>query len=602
MKNKYISKMQRGGNNWLSSQSPYEYNWNTFGTDYAKQFTDSINPLINSSKFRTGLTLSTSNNPTTKNIGNDMINNSVHNTSTAPVGVKSKKQISPKAINAMSITGVVSDAIGSILPNKMEYTGPKGDITQKIDSVYDNIANTAMSVPGIGTIVGGAMKAGSALGKGINALGGGTDGQTTIDAVLGSSFFNLTPFGLINGFGGKKADTVTKDNQSFETVGASYTGSNQKIDNALVNSGKKYGLFSNRARNKANSRINEAKRQQLIITDIANDTTDKFNIQGSMAAINGNRRAFNMQGGYDQSAIRVGRSGLKLSPVQARTIIQKYQKGKKIQDPFQIYLNSLPKNQRDSTNYRVRDYWEFNDKPKNFKEALSKRMFSKDKKGVYHAKSIQENPKTGEIEYMKASFHPTRYMESDWYEKGLVWDEDQNGNPISYQLTPGMEGYEDWLDFTSNYNLVKSEPYWKYVKKNTKEIQMKKDGGTILESLSTEIRLISPEDILEFQQGGSINVIPNGALHARRHNMENADDLTKKGVPVIDNNGNQQAEIECEEIIYRKSVTDELERLYKIYYNKETSQNDKDECALEAGKLLVKETLYNTQDNTNKLL
>ena len=82
--------------------------------------------------------------------------------------------------------------------------------------------------------------------------------------------------------------------------------------------------------------------------------------------------------------------------------------------------------------------------------------------------------------------------------------------------------------------------------------------------------------------------------------------ITSKGIPVVSNKEGgeveQQAEIEREEIIYRKAVTEELEKLCKIYYSEETSQKEKDEAALKAGKLLVKETLYNTIDNTGKLL
>jgi hypothetical protein len=32
--------------------------------------------------------------------------------------------------------------------------------------------------------------------------------MTTTDAVLGSSFLNLTPIGIINGFGGKTSKTM----------------------------------------------------------------------------------------------------------------------------------------------------------------------------------------------------------------------------------------------------------------------------------------------------------------------------------------------------------------------------------------------------------
>jgi len=37
-----------------------------------------------------------------------------------------------------------------------------------------------------------------------------------------------------------------------------------------------------------------------------------------------------------------------------------------------------------------------------------------------------------------------------------------------------------------------------------------------------------------------MSVIPEGALHARKNNMEGAgEDFTAKGIPVVDNNGEQ---------------------------------------------------------------
>ena len=508
--------------------------------------------------------------------------------------------------------GVASDIIGSFLPQKDEYDGPKGDVTQTMDSVYDGISDAAMSLGPVGMLVGGIMKGGAMLGKGVNALGGGTDGMTTTDAILGSSFLNLTPIGLINGFGGSKADTITKDDLAFEQVGSSYTGSNMDVNNALTKSGKKYGLFSQKAKNKANKEIQDARRQQDTISNIADDAYERFAIRNSMAAINENRRAFNMQGGYDQQAVRIGRSGLKIDSIEkAKNILNKYNKQQTNQlqqggtlDPFEYYLESLPENQRDSTNFRVKDYWIFNGKPKDFKEARRRGMFTQEKDG-WHASSIAENPETGEIEYMKASSHPTRHMESDWYEYGLIYNEDQNGNLTTIQLEPGVPGYEDWKKFTHDYELVKSEPYWKYVKRKQKEIPSHKEGGTFIEvSMETFIELVDPTSIPEFQNGGSINVIPDGALHARKHNMD-LDGITRKGIPVVsekDGEIEQQAEIEKEEIIFRLEVTQKLEELEKKFYSDESTQEEKDEYALEAGKLLVNEILYNTQDNTNNLL
>ena len=600
-------KYQIGGVMGLTS-SPLS----SMTSNYTQEFADKWQPTMNQMQFQTGLAIQNSSNPILRLQGNQMMQDSVNSFSSFIDPKTGKGKGSGKAGLVGTAIGVASDIIGSFLPQKDEYDGPKGDVTQTMDSVYDGISDAAMSLGPVGMLVGGIMKGGAMLGKGVNALGGGTDGMTTTDAILGSSFLSLTPIGLINGFGGSKADTITKDDLAFEQVGSSYTGSNMDVNNALTKSGKKYGLFSQKAKNKANKEIQDARRQQYTISNIADDAYERFAIRNSMAAINENRRAFNMQGGYDQQAVRIGRSGLKIDSIEkAKNILNKYNKQQTNQlqqggtlDPFEYYLESLPENQRDSTNFRVKDYWIFNGKPKDFKEARRRGMFTQEKDG-WHASSIAENPETGEIEYMKASSHPTRHMESDWYEYGLIYNEDQNGNVYTIQLEPGVPGYEDWKKFTHDYELVKSEPYWKYVKRKQKEIPSHKDGGTFIEvSTETFIELVDPTSILEFQNGGSINVIPDGALHARKHNMD-VDGITKKGIPVVsekDGEIEQQAEIEKEEIIFRLEVTQKLEELEKKFYSNESTQEEKDECALEAGKLLVNEILYNTQDNTNNLL
>lgn len=563
-----------------------------------------------------------------------------------PVSEASRALRQSRMSKAGSYMSMASDMLGSFLPEKDEYSGLKGHLTSTLDSAYDNVANSVSQMGPYGALIGGIMKGGSLLGKGLNAIGGGTDGQTTLDSVLGSSFLNLTPLGLINGFFGKKSNNFEKDVAAFNTTGSAYLGTEQEVDDALSKSNKKYGLFSSNARRKANSQIHQAAGRQDIISNIADQVQDYYNLMASMDVINNNRYDFELRGGYNQNDVRIGKSGFKFDNIdRAKSILSKFkdqqvnhlQKG----GEFEYYLSTLPENQRDSTNYRVKDYWIFNGKPKDFKEARAKDMFTLEDDG-WHAKSISENPETGEIEFMKSATHPTVYMETDWYEKGLVYNRDKNGNITTIQLKPGVEGYEDWLDFTNNYELIKSEPYYKYVKKKntssykeggkfTEEttieltveettieliepIQEFKEGGTI-ESMEepveeTTIELVefteepeeeSADEIPEFKEGGSVNVIPEGALHARKHHME-MDGITKKGIPVVDNNGTQQAEIENSELIIRLEVTQEIEKLYKIYYSDDSSKKEKDEVALEAGKLLVNEILYNTIDNTNKLL
>lgn len=496
-----------------------------------------------------------------------------------------------KGGNIAAIGGAVADIASSFLPEKTEYAGAKGGITQTMDSAYDGISDAAMSFGPTGMMVGGIMKGGKLLGGVMNSIGGGTDGMTTTDAILGSSFLNLTPIGLLNGFGGQKAETITKNDLAFEQVGASYTGTGRSVDDALQKSGKKYGLFSSGEREEANEEILEARRQQSVMSDIANNASDRFSIRNSMAAINGNRRRFHIQGGYDQSAVRVGRHGMIIQNLQrARRInnATKYQKGGKVSDPFESYLQTLPENQRDSTDFRVKDYWEFNGKPKNFDEAVFRGMFTRFDDG-WHANSVAENPNTGEIEFMKSSSHPSIQKELDWYNS------------------------DDASEFRSQYELQKTEPYFKYVKrKGTDSPQSFKEGGNLIKSdwlvevdinnLSIEFRgsdieEVDVDNILpEFKEGGKFNLIPEGALHARKHNMD-VEGITPKGIPVVSHSEGgeieQQAEIEREEIIFRLEVTKKLEELAK---------DGSDEAAIEAGKLLVEEILYNTIDNTNSLI
>lgn len=592
--------------------------------DYAQKLRNEFQPRVDQMKLQIGLATQDSSDLLTALEGKQMVSEVVNGSNTSQIipSQENTTSFSDKFSNSTfgknfrawnSGLNLANTAFTGIFGEKDEYQGEKGDITQSMDSTYDSIQNLAGSFGPIGQFISLGMGANKLLGNVANKLGAGTSGMTTTDALLGSSFLQLTPIGLVNGFGGKKTNTITKDNDLFAQMGSSYSGSNQTINDALQKSGKKYGLLSRSDMNDANQEIYEARRQQNVISNISSDATDRFNIRNSMSAINGNRRALTMQGGYDQASIRVGKSGLKINTIErAKSILSKYKEQQTNQlqqggtiDPFEYYLESLPENQRDSTNFRVKDYWIFNGKPKDFKEARRRGMFTQDKAGLFHAKSIAENPETGEIEYMKASFHPTRYMESDWYEKGLIYNEDQNGNTITIQLKSGVPGYEDWKQFTNDYELVKSEPYWKYIKRQKKEVPSHKDGGTFIEiSTETSIELVDPTSIPEFQNGGSINVIPDGALHARKHNMD-VDGITRKGIPVVsekDGEIEQQAEIEKEEIIFRLEVTQKLEELEKKFYSDESTQEEKDECALEAGKLLVNEILYNTQDNTNNLL
>ena len=469
-------------------------------TDYAQQFSDMAQPFLQQNKLRTGLMLQQSNDPGTQLLGKVQADEAIADATKTPDWASGNSTVNERSFSDKFSNstfgknfGVWSAGLGmadtvltGIMGEKNEYAGPKGDITRGMDGAYDTIQQAAGNFGPIGQVVSLGMQANKMLGNVAYKLGGGTDGMTTTDAIMGSAFMQLTPFGLINGFGGEKASTITKDDQVFETVGSSYTGTGSTVDDALTKSGKKYGLFSSGSREKANREIEEAKRQQQVMTEIADQATDRFAIRNSMAAINGNRRAFAMRGGYDQAAVRAGRHGLSIQSVL--------------------------------TAKRVVSALKFRAKPE---------------------EKLTEEPQ------------PV--------------DSFQQGGILELTLQDIPEEY--------------------------------------LEPMST-IEEVTLDSILpEFKEGGKVNIIPEGALHARLHHMENAENLTKKGIPVVaEKEGGeleQQAEIEREEIIFRLEETKEL---LKKYSDDEASQKDKDQVAIEAGKLLVEEILNNTIDNTNNLL
>ena len=337
----------------------------------------------------------------------------------ATQGSKFKQAFNKTNIGStMSLAGGVADTLGGFIPKKEQSA-----LTTGLNQGYDTAANALMSIPGAGTIAGGAMKVGGMLSDGLTALGVGTDQLTTADKILDSKFFKLTPVGLINAFGARKTNSFTKDKLAAETVGSSYAGTLSTADKASKIANKSVGLFS--STDKFNKQIEEAKRQQNIMANIGDIATDRYNIQSGTSDINNRRYAFNLLGGYQQGAIKFGKSGLKVISASQ----------------------------------------------------------------IDRARALLEKPQ-------------------------------------------------------------------------------------------------------KFQDGGKMNVIPDGALHARLNHMD-VDNITKKGIPVItqENGGEitQHAEIERNEIIFTKEVTDQLEKLYKI---------GTDKAAIEAGKLLAIQIIENTQDNT----
>lgn len=348
--------------------------------------------------------------------------------------------------------------------------------TQMIDGAYDMAVNV---VGQINPLAGTIMKAGGFASDALHAAGIGTDGETGFDKFADSKIGMLTGVGIVNGIGAKKTQSFSVDTETAEQVGSSYGGTMSDIQKAADKAGKKYGLFSSGARKKANRYINEMRRRQNIMADIAGDATDQRELVNMMGDVAAQAYSSQISGGFDARYFR------------AKT-------GGKLPDEEQFEPEFI-----DITIEKIN--------PCAFGEG-----------GVFNEII---NPTTGQI--------------------------------------------EEWVP-----EIV--------------EVDKLKEGGKLEEQL----------DAPEIEDTTQQNLIPEGALHKNKHHMDNADELTKKGIPVVDVEHKQQAEIECNEIIFTKEVTEKLEELYKVYYSEDSSNKEKEEAALDAGKLLTKEIMLNTDDRT----
>lgn len=249
-------------------------------------------------------------------------------------------------------------------------------------------------------------------------------------------------------------------------------------------------------------------------------------------------------------------------------------KSESVGSSYDRFIETLPKELVVGDNYRMEAAWKAYGSPKDYKQALWEGLIQPINENEFKLPSIGYNEETDEYEYLNKG------KDNEIVAKDIrVWDNDVI--PFVQELKHG--GY------VRTFNEAKD--CWTYSKNSQKENTLDQEQINIQKEPSGE-------SVDYLKNGGQVSVIPEGALHAHKNHMEGAgEDFTAKGIPVVDNKGEQQAEIERDEIIFRKEVTDKMEELFKKY-KEEDSTSKKDDIAIEMGKILTCEITKHTEDRT----
>lgn len=329
-------------------------------------------------------------------------------------------------------------------------------------------------------------------------------------------------------------------------------------------------------------------------------------------------------------------------------------KGTKLDKPYLKFYNSLPSELKGIKDFNMKRYWELHDKPITF--VKSNQMFYKEG-GKFKPYTVAYNRDNNSYEFMGDKEKELEWYNSDnaeavqfrndgwiptdvaYIQKGgkfKEWVKDINPNylndnydlELAFEKLP-FEKLTQWKNAVNSQNpeieLNKKDSLGNYINhlpsvvelENGDYIFLKKGTVESNPELQFEIdaynsgELSKTHDLVfdgdrfyyklkkieSHKEGGQMNVIPDGALHARLNNIGD-DNLTRKGIPVVDNEGTQTAEVEKEEIIFTKSVTEQLEKWFK-QYNESESEKEKNELAIKCGKFLTEQILYNTDDKAD---
>lgn len=445
--------------------------------------------------------------------------------------------------NSNNLSNLLNKGLGSILKTGTAEGNLISNIAGSFKPSGLNIASLGLGAVGMGLDAFGVKKQDSETKTLFDKALGFTKYIPGVGGVIGGAL------DLLNQYGGKTSNKQGTD-ASFDTGAYSLQtnltgkyGANKK--HSFADTVK--GWFGKSNVTKANEKTQRAEHVNLLAGNAAygNNINNLAAANSMQDVLAKNQQA--LMGGVNLN-ILAAKKGAKINPAQLRTLVKKAKRGAKLQKvSFEDWYNTVPKDRNDTTSYNLRRAYELapREELEKWRTATPEQL----KDTTYHLKTFYWND-AGIGEFVKSKKHDTIQKEIDWY-------------------------YSDKAkDFRNKYTLFDDDSdYYQY------------------------------RPIEKFGEGGKMNVIPEGALHARKHNLpeEIAEKVTNKGIPVItlEEGGDikQHAEIEVNEIIFNKETTDKLEDFFKKF-NETEDKKDKDLIAVEAGKFLAFEILENTDDKT----
>ena len=466
-----------------------------------------------------------------------------------------------KATNIMNASGAALGAIADFMPERDSLSGQYGNLSKTTESMVDMVGQMPGMVGAIYNAANGLSDiAAGAFGDALT-----TSGNSKSDAIMDA----IPVLGLLNaGLGnaiGNKIDDLDYDAEAWGTVGGSYAGSQTAVKNAAENTGGRYGILAKLTGEfkKDEEQNRQARLQQELVSKIGDEAKAAQEVASSTlqeAIINEKNRL----------------SGNKLS--------LRVQKGMKLPSKNDInkIKNLLNKDDDDDfvLNFKPDYTLVFQDGGKTEKKEEKPKTRSLEEL-IQYAK--EQNPR-----FVQRMTEPLKQLDlgnGDYATHMMAWEYTDDGQAMAFPTV--MENVEGNLQDYKDKALTEDYNRGDYLIMSPKEAQIFTEGykqGWPMFFQQTPSQ--------KFAKGGTMNIIPEGELHARLHHMEQ-EGITKKGIPVISEEEGgeiiQHAEIERNEIIFRLEVTKKLEELM---------EDGSEEAALEAGKLLVEEILNNTEDRT----